>query len=169
MSYFSKFKGQNQALPPRPSLRAVAFVWGGSLIAAMVIGFLAFYSQQPLIMGSFGATCFILFVLPVSPFAQPRNVIGGHFISTLAGLVFFHLVSPDWWSMALALATAIALMQLLNVPHPPAGSNPFIVFLASAPWSFLLMPTLIGAVLLVIIALLYNNLAKDRHYPSYWF
>jgi hypothetical protein len=29
-------------------------------------------------MGSFGASIFVLFVLPDSPFAQPRNVILGH-------------------------------------------------------------------------------------------
>ncbi len=168
MLYISKFTGQKQPLPPRPALKNIAFVWLGSLLAAATVGFLAYYSHQPLVMGSFGASCFVLFILPQSPFAQPRNLIGGHFVSTLVGLAFFHLVSPDWWSMALALATAIALMQLLNVPHPPAGSNPFIVFLAGAGWDFLFMPTLAGAILLVLVALLYNNLAQDRHYPTYW-
>lgn len=52
---------------------------------------------------------------------------------------------------------------------PPAGSNPLIVFIASANWEFLLTPTLLGAVLLVIVALFYNNLSKDRSYPIYWF
>ena len=168
MSYISKFTGQKQPLPPRATLKDIAFVWLGSLLAAAMVGFLAYYSNQPLVMGSFGASCFVLFILPQSPFAQPRNVIGGHFISTLVGLLFFHFVSPDWWSMALALATAIALMQLLNMPHPPAGSNPFIVFLAGAGWNFLFMPTLIGAILLVLVALFYNNLANNRHYPTYW-
>jgi CBS-domain-containing membrane protein len=59
-------------------------------------------------MGSFGASIFVLFVLPDSPFAQPRNVIFGHFVTTLVGLIFYHLVSFDWCSMALALAFAIA-------------------------------------------------------------
>jgi CBS-domain-containing membrane protein len=96
-------------------------------------------------------------------------VIGGHFISTLAGLAFLHFVSPDWWSMALALATALSLMQLLKVPHPPAGSNPFIVFLVGANWEFLFIPTLVGAVLLVLVALFYNNLSSNRTYTRYWF
>jgi len=169
MSYFQKFKGQGGALPPRASLQQIGFVWLGGFIAAAVLGLLAYASSQPLILGSFGATIFVLFILPDTPFAQPRNVIGGHLISTLAGLVFYHLVSPEWWSMALALATALSLMQLFRVAHPPAGSNPFIVFLAAADWSFLIMPTLIGAVLLVIVALFYNNLSNQRSYPKYWF
>ncbi|PCJ33158.1 MAG: HPP family protein [Gammaproteobacteria bacterium] len=168
MSYFKKFKGLSAAVPPAPSLRQVGFIWLGAFLAATVLAYLAFISKQPLILGSFGASIFILFILPDSPFAQPRNVIGGHIVSSLVGLTFLHFVGPDWWSMALALATALSLMQLLKVPHPPAGSNPFIVFLAAANWEFLLMPTLVGAILLVIVALFYNNIPKDKTYPKYW-
>jgi CBS-domain-containing membrane protein len=59
-------------------------------------------------------------------------------------------------------------MQLLRVSHPPAGSNPFIVFLAGANWEYLLTPTLVGAILLVLVALFYNNISKERSYPKYW-
>jgi len=168
MSYFQKFKGMSAPLPPSPPLRQVAYIWLGAFLAAAVITFLAYYTKQPLVLGSFGASIFVLFILPDTPFAQPRNVIGGHFISTLVGLIFLHFISPEWWSMALSLATALSLMQLLRVPHPPAGSNPFIVFLVGANWEFLFTPTLLGAILLVIIALFYNNLSNERHYPKYW-
>jgi len=168
MSYFKKFAGQGIAIPASPNIGKLVFIWVGACIAAGIIGALAYYTNQPLILGSFGASIFILFIVPELPIAQPRNVIGGHFISTLIGLVFFHYVSTEWWSMALALATALSLMQILRVPHPPAGSNPFIVFLVSANWSFLIVPTLLGAILLVIVALFYNNLSKDRSYPKYW-
>lgn len=168
MSYFNKFKGLSAPLPSRPSLRQLAFIWLGALFSAGIIAFLAFYTKQPFVLGSFGASIFILFIVPDSPFAQPRNVIAGHFVSTLSGLVFFHCVSPDWWSMALALATALTVMQLLKVAHPPAGSNPFIVFMMGADWAFLFMPTLIGAVLLVVVSVFYNNLSKERSYPNYW-
>jgi CBS-domain-containing membrane protein len=168
MSYFSKFKGMSKPSSPRPDLKQIGFIWLGGFIAIAAVGLLAISTNQPLIMGSFGASCFILFIVPNSPFAQPRNVIGGHFISTLIGLLFFHLVSPEWWSMALALASALAFMQLLNISHPPAGSNPLIVFLVGANWQFLFIPTLVGAVLLVLIALFYNNLSKERSYPVYW-
>lgn len=169
MSYFKKFKGLSAPLPDAPSLSQISFIWLGAFLASAVIGYLAYYTKQPLVLGSFGASIFILFILPDTPFAQPRNVIGGHFIASLVGLVFFHFISPDWWSMALALATALSLMQFLKVPHPPAGSNPFIVFLVSANWDFLFIPTLIGAILIVVVALFYNNFFNDRSYPKYWF
>jgi CBS-domain-containing membrane protein len=168
MLYLRKFRGQKGEQPSVPKINHLLFIWLGAFFAAGTVGFLAYYSNQPLVLGSFGASIFVLFILPETPFAQPRNVIGGHVVSTFIGLLFLHLVSPEWWSMALALATALTCMQLFKVAHPPAGSNPFIVFLVGANWDFLLMPTLVGAVILVVVALVYNNLSKDRHYPKYW-
>ncbi len=168
MDYFSKFKGMSKPVPPRPDLRQLLFVWLGGFLAISVVGVMANYTNQPLILGSFGASCFILFILPNSPFAQPRNTIGGHCVSTFVGLAFYHWVGPEWWSMALALGTALTAMQVLRVNHPPAGSNPLIVFLVGASWDFLLIPTLVGSVVLVLIALFYNNLSKTRSYPEYW-
>ena len=162
MSYLTKLKGSPAVIPPRPALKELSFISIGAFLAASVVGFLAYYANEPIIMGSFGASMFVLFVLPDSPFAQPRNVIIGHFITTLVGLIFYHLVSSDWLSMAFALAFAIAAMQFLRVPHPPAGSNPFIVFLLGANWDYLWMPTLIGSLLIVLVALLYNNISKNR-------
>ncbi len=168
MTYLTKLKGAPAPVPPRPPLRELGFIAGGALIASLFIGYLAHATGQPLIMGSFGASIFVLFVVPESPFAQPRNVIAAHCLTTFIGLGFYHWVSPDWWSMAIALTVAITLIQFLRVPHPPAGSNPVIVFLSGVGWDFLLMPALIGAVILVVIAAFYNNLARDRSYPKYW-
>ena len=168
MSYLTRLKGSPAAIPPRPTFKELGFISLGSFLAACLVGYLAYISKQPIIMGSFGASIFVLFVLPDSPFAQPRNVIFGHFVTTLIGLIFYHLISSDWWSMAIALAFAIAAMQYLRIPHPPAGSNPFIVFLLGAQWDFLWMPTLLGSILIVIVALFYNNLSNERSYPKYW-
>lgn len=124
----------------------------GGCIAIGVIAFLAESSGHPLILGSFGASCVLLFGFPESPFSRPINVIGGHCIATFIGLAFFMLCGFHWWSVALASGSAISVMMLTNTVHPPAGSNPVIVMLSGAHWPFLLEPTLIGALLLVVIA-----------------
>jgi CBS-domain-containing membrane protein len=167
-SYFQKFRGEHAPLADKANIKEIAFAWGGGFITIALIGFLTQSLAHPLILGSFGASCVLLFGFPKSPFSQPRNVIAGHFLSTLIGLLFFHIIGDMWWSMALALATALAVMIATNTVHPPAGSNPIIVFLLGAPWSFLITPTLIGAVILVIVALFYLNLKKSLAYPSYW-
>jgi CBS-domain-containing membrane protein len=68
----------------------------------------------------------------------------------------------------MALATAIAVMHLTRTVHPPAGSNPVIVMLAAPGWGLLVMPTLLGAVILVLTALVFNNTHGTARYPQYW-
>jgi CBS-domain-containing membrane protein len=82
--------------------------------------------------------------------------------------VFLAAFGPHWWSVALSVGTAIALMMLTRTVHPPAGSNPVIVFLTQPSWSFLLFPTLVGTLILVAVALIYNNATRDARYPKYW-
>jgi CBS-domain-containing membrane protein len=70
--------------------------------------------------------------------------------------------------MALATATAVALMMATRTTHPPAGSNPVIVFLTQPGWEFLLFPTAVGVAVLLLTALIYNNVAREPRYPKYW-
>lgn len=169
MNYIKKFIGKKEVLPTISSLKDIVFTWFGALIAIGLIGYITKEYNNLLVMGSFGASCVLLFGFASSPFSQPRNVILGHFLSTFIGLSFLHIVGPQWWSMALALATAVALMIATRTVHPPAGSNPLIVFLLSANWDYLIFPSLLGSIILVVVALIYNNIHKDRVYPSYWF
>lgn len=169
MNYIQKLKGQNEVLPEKTSIKEILFAWTGGLIAIGLIGYLTKSFDNLLIMGSFGASCVLLFAFPKSPFSQPRNIILGHFFSTFTGLLFLHTLGNEWWSMALALSTALALMLATRTVHPPAGSNPLIVFLIGADLDYLLFPTLSGSIILVIVALFYNNLHSKRKYPSYWY
>lgn len=163
-----KFRGQSSPLPPAPKFRDVALAWLGGVLAISILAGLGEQLMLPLILGSFGASCVLIFGFPEAPFSQPRNVVAGHFMSSLIGLTFLSLFGPHWWSLALAVGTTIAVMMATRTVHPPAGSNPVIVFLTQPSWSFLWFPTLIGAILLVLAALLYNNMSRSQAYPKYW-
>jgi len=144
----------------QPSWRQIPLAFLGAFAAISSLALVAGTTHYPLILGSFGASCCILFGFPETPFARPRNVIGGHFIASLTGLVFLFLFGVCWWSLGLALATSIALMLATGTTHPPAASNPVIVMLSSPAWSFLIAPTLIGAFILVFVAAFYNEVTK---------
>jgi len=131
----------------------------GAFAALALVGLLAAMTKQPLILGSFGASCVLLFGFPASPFSKTRNVIGGHLLASIIGLLFLQLFGPGWLPMAAAAACALMAMMLTRTVHPPAGSNPVIVFLAQPGWQFLLLPTLAGAGLLVLLAWLYRKAA----------
>jgi len=168
VSFLSKLKGDQAPLPPRPSAKAVALAWLGGFLAIAAVASLTEFLSVALVLGSFGASCVLVFGYPDVPFSQPRNVVAGHVISSLVGLVFLFAFGPHWWAVSLAVATAIALMMLTRTVHPPAGSNPVIVFLTQPTWGFLLFPTLVGALMLVAVALMYNNATRDAKYPKYW-
>lgn len=167
--------GQQDQCPQRLPLWSIAAAWLGASLATASLALLGSWQHVVMILGSFGASCLLMFAYPASPFAQPRNVVGGHVIATLTGLVFLNLFGVHWWSLATAVGTAIALMLLCRMPHPPAGSNPLIVMIGGVGWQFLLTPTLLGSVVLVLVALIYNNLANNlkgeqssKGYPTYW-
>lgn len=166
--FLQKFRGDGAALPPPPSARAVALAALGGALAVACLALLGQSLAIVLILGSFGASCVLLFGYSDVPFSQPRNVIGGHFLSSLVGLSCLNFFGPHWWALALAVGATIAVMMLTRTVHPPAGSNPVIVFLAQPSWSFLWFPTLAGAVLLVIVALGYLNVTRRQRYPQYW-
>lgn len=163
-----KFSGGGK-LAPKPSGHAIMTGFVGGFIGILSLALLGNLFGNPLIMAPFGATCVILFTAAGSPFAQPRNVIGGHFISALVGLVALYFFGQGPIIMAFAVATAIAAMQFLRVVHPPAGANPLVVLMAgSAGFDFLLLPVLLGSIVLVGVAAVINNAKADAKWPLYW-
>lgn len=167
-SLFSKIRGGELPLPPVPNGKTVFIAWLGGGIAIASVAGLTSLLATPWILGSFGATCVLVFGYPDVPFSQPRNIVVGHALSSLIGLAFLTVLGPHWWAAGIAAGTAIAAMMLTRTVHPPAGSNPVIIFLAQPGWGFLLYPTLAGALVVTIIAVLYNNATRSSNYPKYW-
>ena len=168
MKLLQKMKGDAQSLPPLAPTKGIALAGLGGVIAMSLLGLLGATTQTTLVLGSFGASCVLLFGFPDVPFSQPRNIVAGHFLSSLIGLAFLKLLGPSWWAMGLATGTAISVMMMTRTVHPPAGSNPVIVFLSQPSWEFLLFPTLIGASVLVLVGLLFHNSTREARYPKYW-
>ena len=138
--------------------------FGGFLVILILAG-AADTAHAALLIAPFGASCVLVFALPQSPLAQPKNVIGGHLISSAVGLLVFALLGAHPWSFALGVGGAIALMQITGTLHPPAGADPIVVILAKAGWLFLFSPVLLGAVVIVIAGAAYHRGLSKRSYP----
>lgn len=167
-AFLKKLAGCSAALPPLPGKSAILLAGLGGLIATAILASMLEYAALPLVLGSFGASCVLIFGYPDAPFSQPRNIVLGHLSSSFFGLLCLTLLGAHWWSVALAVCLSIMVMMFTRTVHPPAGSNPVIVYLAHPGWGFLLMPTLLGALLLVVIALLYHNVSREKAWPQYW-
>jgi CBS-domain-containing membrane protein len=139
----------------------------GGFLAVFLCACVGSTIEISMLMAPFGATCVLVFVLPESPLAQPRNVIGGHLISAAIGLLMSHFIGVHAWSLGLAVGLAILCMQLTRTIHPPAGADPILVMLAGANWSFMFTPVLAGSLLIVITGFLYHFILRNA-YPKKW-
>lgn len=156
--------GPGRAPPPASARTSTIALAGlGAFLAIGSISLLPAPTGPGWIIGSFGASCVLLFGFPQAPFSRVRNVIGGHVISSTIGLALLHLAGPAWWAMALAVGFATMAMMATDTVHPPAGGNPIIVFLSQPGWEFVLLPTLAGACTLVVISRLYRHLHQRLH------
>ncbi|HEY9674930.1 MAG TPA: HPP family protein [Waterburya sp.] len=168
-NYCLKVRGSKRPIPlDKPHHRHILWSWLGSFIGIAATGYLSVKTGMPLLMAPFGATSVLIFGVPDSPLAQPRNVIGGNFIAALVSLTILHLFGAEPWAMAMAVATAIGMMQLTGTVHPPSGAVALVVMMSKASWQFLLTPALEGSIILVLCAVVFNNLAEDRSYPKHW-
>ena len=167
----SKLSGGGN-LPPKASIRQLVKGFIGGTLGILILCLLAESSGFPWLMAPFGATCVLLFAVPASPLAQPRNVIAGHFISSAVGLIALYGFGDSYVAMAIAVGSSIMLMQYFRAVHPPAGANPIVIALAGTAhvdWTFLFTPVLIGSIALVSIGALLNNSDSQQKWPLYWF
>jgi len=148
----------------------------GAFIGMGIISYLQYnsFAKQDAVylIGSFGASCVLVYGVIQSPLAQPRNLIGGHVVSALVGVTAVKLF-PDmiWLASAVAVAAAIVLMQITKTLHPPGGATALIAVTGSPAilklgYWYVITPVLSGALILLTVALVFNNLTANRQYPT---
>ncbi|HSD08356.1 HPP family protein [Flavobacterium sp.] len=125
------------------------------------------------LIGSFGASSVLIYGIIQSPFSQPRNLVGGHLVSALVG-VTVHKLAPDiiWIAAPLAVSLAIILMQITKTLHPPGGATALIAIIGSDKikalgYTYVLSPVLVGVLILLLVALVFNNMTANRYYPTH--
>jgi len=176
--YFLKMRGGAKS-PPGIRFGEIVWSWVGSAIGIGLCGYLSskFFEAMDLtlLIGSFGASAVLIYGAPKSPFAQPRNVIGGHMLSGVIGVVCFRRCGETiWLAAALAASMAVAVMLVTKTVHPPGGATALIAVIGGEKihrlgFLYSLIPVGLGAFILVIVGLLVNNVSRNRRYPEYWF
>ena len=136
--------------------------------ALIFISFLAFldrsFEGMIWLIPPFGASVVLVMAAHESPLAKPKNILLGHILSALSGVIILYLIGDNFLALGIAVALAVFVMIVTDTIHPPAGANPIIVILTGQGISFVLFPVAVGAFMLVVFAYLYNKLLK-RNYP----
>ena len=139
-----------------------------ALGALIFISFLAFldssFEGMIWLIPPFGASMVLVMAVHESPLAKPKNILLGHILSALSGVIILYLIGDNFLALGIAVALAVFVMIATDTIHPPAGANPIIVILTGQGISFVLFPVAVGAFVLVVFAYLYNKLLK-RNYP----
>ena len=119
------------------------------------------------LIASFGSTMVLLYGYPDSPFAQPKNIILGHFLTAFIGVIFLNFIPlPIFINIPLAVGFGVMFMILFKVTHPPAGGNPIIVIIGSVSFDYLLTPVLIGSIIVVMFGVIINKFLFKKEYPK---
>lgn len=177
-AYFQKMTGTTRGSPPRVNNEEVFWSWVGAFIGISAVAGMSQLLFGPgdltLLLGSFGSSAVLLFGAPRSPLAQPRNLVGGHILAALVGVSCWQFLYPwPWLAASIAVSSTIALMHVTRTLHPPAGATALIAILGSDKlhalgYKFVLMPVAVGTMILLIVALLVNNIPASRRYPEIW-
>ncbi|KAG7193360.1 uncharacterized protein KQ657_000777 [Scheffersomyces spartinae] len=134
------------------------------------------HHHAPMIIASYGATAILCFNANQAPLSQPRNILMGHFISSLIGVCFeklfllSHYGRDNYWACgALSVAVSSVAMSLLNCVHPPAGALALLPAvdeqIRAMSWWYLPVQ-IISCLLIMCVALIFGNII--RVYPMYW-
>lgn len=166
---------------PRHSISWILWSWIGAFLGILTVGMAnklipLSITDQVFLIGSFGASAVLIYGTPHVPYAQPRNFIGGHLVSALTGVAIIQFLDvPLEFQAALAVSTSIMFMHITRTIHPPGGASALIAVIGSERvqelgFLYVLKPVLTGTLIMLLIALVINNLRQDeeRHYPKCW-
>jgi len=175
--YLHKMKGESTS-PPRIPLEEIFWSWLGAFLGISAVALIHTNmlagTDLVMVIGSFGASAVLIYGAISSPLAQPRNLVGGHILSAIIGVACYQLLGGHLWlASSISVATAIAAMQLTKTLHPPGGATALIAVIGSSKihalgYLYALVPAGLGALVMLIIALLVNNIPRSRQYPVFW-
>ena len=177
--YIYKMKGSTRGTPPRVSNTEILWSWIGAFLGISVVAWLDHFffegSDLSLMIGSLGASSVLIYGAIRSPLAQPRNLVGGHFLSAIVGVSCWKIFHQyPWLAEAMAVATAIAIMHASRTLHPPAAATALIAVIGSpaihnSGYLYVLVSATAAPLILLVVALLVNNIPASRRYPEIWF
>lgn len=148
----------------------------GGIVSMLIVLWLTQIVEQAVhartfFVASMGASAVLLFAAPHSPLSQPWNVVGGHVVSALVGVMVYQQFPDPVAGGALSVGLAITAMYFLGCLHPLGGASALIPLIAGPAisdfgFAFTLFPVGAGAVTMVLIAIVFNYPFKHRRYPA---
>lgn len=126
-----------------------------------------------LVIASMGASAVLLFAAPHGALSQPWPLLGGHLVSAAVGVTSAQWIAEPMLAASVAVAAAIGLMYALRCLHPPGGATALIAVIGGESitalgYDYLFVPVLLNAMVMLVVAVLFNFPFAWRRYPQVW-
>ena len=164
---FSDYKAENGEILIS-TVGGLFGILGIFLISEAVFG----HEVSVIIVPSMGASAVLLFAAPHAPFSQPWNVMAGHLMSAAIGIACWQWIPQIALAASAAVGLAIGAMYITRSLHPPGGATALAAVIGSEElhglgFGYVFQPILVNVVVIMLVAILFNNLFKWRRYPAH--
>jgi len=151
-------------------LRSGLAAFASILLVIAVSTWFVSSSGAPLMIVSIGASAVMVFAIPHSPLAQPWPLLAGNLIAALVGVSCAKLIPIPMLAAAVAIGVTVVLMLATHSLHPPGGGVALLPILGGKTihalgYQFIWMPFTLNLLVLLIAAVVFNNLLPGRKYP----
>jgi hypothetical protein len=147
-----------------------------AVVALALAGLAGLLLHQPWLFPSLGPTIMVIAETPAQPAAHPRNVFVGHVVAVAAGWLALLVTGlrtapsalqagldvPRIAAAVIALTLTVVVLQLLRMPHAPAGATTLMVGLGILARPRDLVVIVLSVLLVTIVASGTNILAAVR-------
>lgn len=130
-------------------------------------------SYNSFVVVSIAATSVLVFAVPHGALSQPWQVVGGHIFSAFIGVLCWQLLGENLViAAAFSVSLSILVMSYFRCIHPPGGATALGAVLGgdaihNLGFVYILVPTLLNCVIILLAAIILNYPFRWRRYPSH--
>ncbi len=158
----------------RQSLEEFKLHWKNYVIQSLCATFAVYLLilfltlQDAIVVASIGATTFVVFAMPNSISAQPKNLIGGYLVGLGCGLLCLLIPKPQFldpsiansFIAASAIGLSIFVMVVTDTEHPAASGLALAVAMNGFSWR-VVIAAIISALALSFIHVCFKRFLRD--------
>ncbi|MDK8819789.1 HPP family protein [Corynebacterium amycolatum] len=158
--------------PPRPPLRHIVAASVAVSLPLMTMALISNSISDLLFLPPIGAAMALIVGAPNLPLAQPRNVVVGHLIGCITGILMSRLLGVSIITAAIAAGIAFALMLIARAAHSPATATAIVTALMphgpDISNDFRLLGLVFASSIMIVVLGILANRLRGLRYPTYW-